>query len=50
MVEKEVGDNRAVLEPLVGSSLRHLCYPSGEWFVEALPHLRTLKVCDRLHV
>jgi peptidoglycan/xylan/chitin deacetylase (PgdA/CDA1 family) len=28
---REIQDNRAVLEPLVGTRLRHLCYPSGIW-------------------
>jgi len=30
-VRREIRDNRAVLEPLVGRPLRHFCYPSGVW-------------------
>jgi len=28
---REIRDNRAVLEPLIGNSLEHFCYPSGLW-------------------
>jgi peptidoglycan/xylan/chitin deacetylase (PgdA/CDA1 family) len=38
-VLKEIADNRAVLEPLVGRPLRHFCYPSGVWSPAALPWL-----------
>jgi peptidoglycan/xylan/chitin deacetylase (PgdA/CDA1 family) len=38
-VLKELADNRAVLEPLVGRPLRHFCYPSGVWSAVALPWL-----------
>lgn len=31
---REIADNRAVLEPMVGKSLQHLCYPSGIWSQE----------------
>jgi len=31
LARREILDNRAVLEPLVGGPLRHLCYPSGAW-------------------
>ena len=31
---REIADNRAVLEPLVGKPLRHFCYPSGVWCKE----------------
>lgn len=31
LVSQEIADNRAILEPLAGCSLQHLCYPSGEW-------------------
>lgn len=27
----ELRDNRAAIEPVVGRSLSHFCYPSGEW-------------------
>lgn len=30
-VQREIEDNRQVLQPLVGRSLTHLCYPSGVW-------------------
>jgi len=30
-VKRELEDNRAVLQPITGRSLHHLCYPSGEW-------------------
>lgn len=39
-VTREIEDNRAVLEPLVGKPLRHLCYPSGVWSPERWPALR----------
>jgi peptidoglycan/xylan/chitin deacetylase (PgdA/CDA1 family) len=38
-VLKEIADNRAVLEPLVGRPLRHFCYPSGVYHPAALPWL-----------
>ena len=31
VVEREIVDNRRVLEPLVGRPLAHFCYPSGIW-------------------
>lgn len=30
-LRREIAENRAVLEPLVGKPLEHLCYPSGIW-------------------
>jgi peptidoglycan/xylan/chitin deacetylase (PgdA/CDA1 family) len=30
----EIRDNRAVLEPIVGKSLIHFCFPGGRWFEE----------------
>jgi len=30
-VRRELDDNRAFLEPLVGRRLEHFCYPSGDW-------------------
>jgi peptidoglycan/xylan/chitin deacetylase (PgdA/CDA1 family) len=44
VVQQEITDNRAVLEPLVGVPLRHFCYPSGEWSRDALPHLEKLDI------
>ena len=29
--EREIRDNRAVLEPLLSHPLKHFCYPSGVW-------------------
>ncbi len=43
-IEKEIADNRAILEPLAGKRLNHLCYPSGEWSEEQLPFLRKLEI------
>jgi peptidoglycan/xylan/chitin deacetylase (PgdA/CDA1 family) len=47
----ELGDNRAVLEPLLGHPLRHFCYPSGyfrpahlPWLVEA--GVESATTCD----
>jgi hypothetical protein len=31
LVQSEICDNRAALEPLVRAPLRHFCYPSGIW-------------------
>jgi peptidoglycan/xylan/chitin deacetylase (PgdA/CDA1 family) len=50
-VSREIADNRAVLEPLVGRPLRHFCYPSGVWSLEHLPALaaegvETATTCD----
>ena len=43
-VRREIEDNRAVLEPLVGKALNHFCYPSGEWSERQLPWLEELGV------
>jgi peptidoglycan/xylan/chitin deacetylase (PgdA/CDA1 family) len=49
--KREIVDNRAVLEPLVGKRLRHLCYPSGFWserhwaWLEDLD-IQTATTCD----
>ena len=42
--KREIQDNRAVLEPLVGKPLNHFCYPSGEWSEKHLPWLEDLGV------
>ena len=39
LVAREIEDNRAVLEPLVGRRLNHFCYPSG---IHHPNHLRPL--------
>lgn len=48
---KEIDDNRAVLEPLLGKRLDHLCYPSGVWSADLLPCLtragiKSATTCD----
>src|SRR5262249_18243487 len=43
-VEREVFDNRQVLEPLVGKRLDHLCYPSGVWGEQQWPWLQQLGI------
>jgi len=43
-VEREILDNRQVLEPLVGKDLRHLCYPSGIWNQEQWRPLTALGI------
>ena len=48
----EIGENRAVLEPLLGRTLVHFCYPSGVWAKEQWPWLaetgmRSAVTCDR---
>src|SRR4029453_15669980 len=41
---RELRDNRAVLEPLVGRALRHFCYPSGYFRPAHLPWLEEAQV------
>jgi peptidoglycan/xylan/chitin deacetylase (PgdA/CDA1 family) len=41
---REVEDNRAVLEPLVGHACNHLCYPSGVFDPEHWPALERIGV------
>jgi peptidoglycan/xylan/chitin deacetylase (PgdA/CDA1 family) len=43
-VKVEIGDNRRVLEPVVGAKLDHLCYPSGIWFPALWPWLKSLGI------
>jgi len=38
-VEREIEENRAVLDPLAGGKRRHFCYPSGFYRPEQLPWL-----------
>lgn len=38
--QREIRDNRAVIEPIVGHRLRHFCYPSGLWSSSQWPILR----------
>lgn len=44
LVLREIKDNRAVLEPLTGKHLHHLCYPSGYWAEEQWPWLEQANV------
>ena len=44
LVRREIVDNRAFLEPLVGKELRHFCYPSGIWSKQQWPWLRELGI------
>jgi peptidoglycan/xylan/chitin deacetylase (PgdA/CDA1 family) len=46
---KELEDNRAAIEkmlPDAKGSLRHFCYPSGDYFPEALPWLTRAGICS----
>jgi zinc protease len=50
-VARELAENRAVLEPLVGQRLSHFCYPSGQWSRVHWPWLqeagiRSATTCD----
>lgn len=38
-VRREIGDNRSVLEPILGRPCDHLCYPSGVFRAEQWPWL-----------
>ena len=42
-LNREIADNRTVLEPLAGPQ-RHFCYPSGIWAAGQLPMLRAAGV------
>lgn len=41
---RELADNRAILEPLVGKPLQHFCYPSGVWSEAHWPWLERANV------
>ena len=41
---RELAENRAFLEPLVGRRLEHLCYPSGLWSAQHPGWLRRLGI------
>lgn len=45
-VAREIVDNRAVLEPIVGHPCDHLCYPSGAFLAEQRPWLEALGVAS----
>ena len=44
LVEREIGQNRELLEPLAGKRLQHLCYPSGVWSKRHWPWLDRLGI------
>lgn len=41
---REIFDNKAVLEPIVGRRLRHFCYPSGIWTENQWPWLSEMEI------
>jgi len=40
-VRREIGDNRSILEPILGRPCDHLCYPSGVFTAEQWPWLES---------
>lgn len=36
---RELAENRRAVEPAIGRSMRHFCYPSGEWSASRFPAL-----------
>lgn len=42
--EREVVENREVLQAMVGGTLEHFCYPSGVWGADAFPLLEKLGI------
>jgi peptidoglycan/xylan/chitin deacetylase (PgdA/CDA1 family) len=45
-VRREIDDNRAVLEPIVGRRCNHLCYPSGVFTTEQWPWLLACEIAS----
>lgn len=45
-LRREIADNRAALEPLVGRRLAHLCYPSGEFTASAIQILKSEQIAS----
>jgi peptidoglycan/xylan/chitin deacetylase (PgdA/CDA1 family) len=43
---REIADNRAALEPVVGRPLRHFCYPRGQWSRRHWPWLRAAGIAS----
>ena len=43
-VRREIDDNRNRIEALTGRPADHFCYPSGVYYPELLPWLRSLKI------
>lgn len=44
--KREISQNRAFLEPLIGKKLRHFCYPSGVWGEAHWPILKELGIAS----
>jgi len=44
LVEREIGQNREFLQPLVRKKLQHFCYPSGVWSKRHWPWLDRLGI------
>ncbi len=45
-VRREIDDNRAVLEPIVGRPCDHLCYPSGVYTPDQWPWLEACAIAS----
>jgi hypothetical protein len=43
-IQREIDDNRCRIEALTGRPADHFCYPSGVYYPELLPWLRSLKI------
>jgi len=43
---REIADNRAALEPVVGRPLQHFCYPRGRWSPRHWPWLRAAGIAS----
>jgi peptidoglycan/xylan/chitin deacetylase (PgdA/CDA1 family) len=46
LARRELEDNRAVLEPILGRSCHHLCYPSGVFTPEQWPWLEACEIAS----
>lgn len=44
LFEREIQDNRAVIEQITGKQPRHFCYPSGVYHPEFFPWLESMEV------
>ncbi len=44
IAQKEIQENRQVLEPMMKMPLNHFCYPSGVWAVQQRPWLAALGI------
>ncbi len=45
-VRREIEDNRAILEPILGRSCHHLCYPSGVFTPQQWPWLEACEIAS----